>query len=87
MPLPYSLDLHWRIVWAYFTQSGISVLFNVLEQTVRQFIALFNHTGDVQWKPQSNGPKEVMGDFKQLTLLHLILVYPGIYLNEFQEKL
>jgi len=40
-------------------------------------------------KPQSqrNGPDYIMQDFKQLSLVQLILEHPGIYLHEIQEKL
>ena len=52
MPLPYSLDLRWRIVWVYLTQnlsqSRIGLLFNVSDHTVGQMISLFNQTGDVK---------------------------------------
>ena len=90
MPLPYSLDLRWRIVWAYLTQSlsqsSIALLFNVSERTVRRLVALFNQTGSVKWRSRSNGPERLMGDFEQMILVQLIFAHPGIFLNEIQQK-
>jgi len=91
MPLPYSLDLRWRIAWAHLTQnlsqSSIAVLFSVSDRTVRRLISLFNQTGDVKPQSRRNGPDYVMQDFEQLSLVQLILEHPGIYLHEIQEKL
>ena len=91
MPLPYSLDLRWRIVWVYLTQnlsqSRIGLLFSVSDRTVGRVISLFNQTGDVKPRSRRNGPICVMQDFEQLSLVQLIITHPGIYLHEIQEKL
>ena len=91
MPLPYSLDLRWRIVWVYLTQnlsqSRIGLLFSISDRTVGRVISLFNQTGDVKPRSRRNGPICVMQDFEQLSLVQLIITHPGIYLHEIQEKL
>lgn len=37
--------------------------------------------------PRRNGPRMLMGDFEQITLLRVILENPGIYLQEIQDEL
>ena len=68
MPNSYSLDLRWRIVWVYLAQHrsprDIAALLNVSERTVRRYITLFYHTGDVLVKPQRSGPERLLGDFE-----------------------
>ena len=93
MPIPYSLDLRWRVVWFDFvhgfSSKEISDLLCLSERTVCRYITLFHQTGDV--KPVSrdrrNRPRKLLGDFEQLQLLHLIIRHPGIYLHELQDKL
>lgn len=91
MPSPYSLDLRWRIIYAYLTQNldtaHIAQVFSVCERTVKRYIELFEQTGEVQSLQASHGPKPLLDRFEQLTLLHLILKHPGIYLKEIQDKL
>ena len=60
---------------------------SVSERTVWRYISLFNRTGDVQPQKRRNGPRMLMGDFEQITLLRLILENPGIYLDELQDRL
>ena len=88
MPIPYSIDLRWRIVWIYLTQNlSVASLVCVSERTVWRYIALFRQTGDIEPQRRDHGPKEMLGDLEQLTLLHLILENHGIYLYEIQTKL
>ena len=91
MPNPYSIDLRWRIVWAYLSQSfttfQISELFSVSERTVRRYISLFHQTGDIEPTTRKYGPEKLMGEFEQLTLLQIIFNHPGIYLAEIQNEL
>ncbi len=65
----------------------IAVLLGVSERSVRRMVKLFNTTGDVKPKDYHHGPMRLLGDFEQLTLLRLILEYPGIYLHEIQAEL
>ena len=60
---------------------------SVSEHTVWHYISLFRCTGDVQPRKRRNGPKMLMGDFEQITLLRLILENPGIYLQALQDYL
>ena len=91
MPIPYSIDLRWRIVWIYLTQNlpvaEIPFIVCVCERTVWRYIALFRQTGDVEPLQRKYGPTKMLGDLEQLTLLHLILENHGIYLYEIQQKL
>ncbi len=91
MPRPYAIDLRWRIIWLHIahknTPSEISHLMCISERSVWRYIALFQETGDVKPKSYHHGPHRLLGDFEQLTLLRLIIQYPGIYLCELQEKL
>ena len=91
MPTPFSLDLRWRVVWLHlstnYAPARIAQLMSVSERTVWRYISLFNHTGDVQPQKRRNGPRLLMGDFEQITLLRLILENPGIYLDELQDRL
>ena len=57
------------------------------ERTARQLVALFNQTGSVKWRPRSNGPERLMGDFDQMILVQLIFAYLVVFLNEIPHKL
>ena len=91
MPKAYAVDLRWRVVWLYLAQnrssSKISSLLLLSECSVRRYISLFYRTGDVEPVSQRHGPQKLLGDFGQLTLLHIILSNPGIYLSEIKEQL
>ena len=91
MPIPYSLDLRWRVIWVFLSQNlataEITEIFGVCERTVRRYIDLFEQTGEVESVQASHGPKPLLDSFEQLTLLKLILQHPGIYLKELQGKL
>ena len=91
MPTPFSPDLRWRVVWlplsTNYAPARISQLMSVSERTVWRYISLFNRTGDIQPQKRRNGPRLLMGDFEQITLLRLILENPGIYLDELQDRL
>ena len=66
------------------TPANIAQIMNVSERTVWRYISLFKQTGDIQPIPRRNGPRMLMGDFEQITLLRVI---PGIYLQEIQDGL
>jgi transposase len=91
MANPYSIEPRWRIVWIDLTLNHsvaeISALFCVSERTVWRYIALFRQTGDVEPQHREYGPRRMLGELEQLTLLHLILENHGIYLHEIQTKL
>ena len=46
-----------------------------------------NFLRDVRPVSHRHGPPELLGDFKQLMLLRLVLENPGIYLHVLQTKL
>jgi hypothetical protein len=52
MPIHYSLDLRWRIVWSFICHrrsfADIAASFSVCERTVRRYVDLFQRTGDVR---------------------------------------
>ena len=91
MPKAYAVDLRWRVVWLSLahnpTASEISNLLLLSQRSVRRYISLFHQTGNVEPKSQRHGPQKLLGDFGQLTLLHIILSNPGIYLSEIKEEL
>lgn len=86
-----SIDLRWRLVWMKnahnLPASEIAALLQVSECTVRRIVNLFFDTGDVKPKSAHHGPKKLLGEFEQLTLLQLILEHPGIYLCKIQAEL
>jgi len=90
MPIPYSLDLRWRVAWMHFalnrSPADIAQLLCISERTVRRCLTLFYQTGDEEPRPHTNGPKRLLGDFEQVVLLWLVLAYPGIYLHELQSE-
>ena len=81
MPIPFSLDLRWRVTWMNLQLLSLS------DGTIQRYVTLFRHTGDVKPLERSNGPQKLLSDFEQCNLLSLILQYPGIYLHEIQDKL
>ena len=91
MPVPYSIDLRWRIVWLSIVHklspSIISEQMCVSERSVRRYLNLFHRVGDVKLKTQRHGPQLFLGEFEQLILLRIILENTGIYLHEIQDKL
>ena len=77
MPVPYSLDLCWCVVWLSLTQrysaTEISKLLHLSERTVRRYITIFQQLGDVEPKQYRHGPPRLLDEFEQLTLLQIIL--------------
>ena len=65
----------------------IATTFNVCERTVRRYVQHFQQTGEVEYSQIRHGPKLLLGEFEQLTLLRLVLDNPGIYLREIVDKL
>ena len=66
---------------------GDSVVFCVSGRTVWRYVALFRQTGDVEQPHRDHGPRRILGDLEQLTLLRIILENHGIHLYEIQTKL
>ena len=61
MPLAYSKDLRWRIVWLYHYKNKsfkeIEELLFVSSRTVRRYLDLFDSFGDVAPFMQQHGPQ------------------------------
>ena len=91
MPTPYTLELHWRVVWLNlvhgFSSHEVSELLCLSERTVRRYLTLFHQTGDVKPLSRRNGAQRLLGDLEQLRLLQIVLRNPGIYLHEVQLQL
>ena len=90
MPLSYSVDFRWRVVWLRIAHgmSAIQVARQmcISERSVRRYLALFQQTGDVVPRNQRRGPERLLGEFEQMVLLRLILENTGIYLRELQWR-
>ena len=80
MPKAYAVDVRWHVMWPYLAQnhslSKISSLLLLSERSVRCYISLFYRTGDIQPVTQRHGLQKLLGDFGQLTLLHIIQSIP-----------
>ena len=59
----------------------------VSERSVYRFSKRFEVTGDVRPALKRNGPIRELSEFDELTLVHLVLTNPGIYLRELQDLL
>ena len=72
MPIPYSLDPRWRVIWVFLSQNlataEIAEIFGVCERTVRRYIDQFEQTGEVESVQASHGPKPLLDSFEQLSL-------------------
>ena len=91
MPLSYSVDLRWRVVWLWLGgQLSTREIGNFLccsNRTVRRYITLFHPTGDVKAAQRRYTSPRILDDLAQAKLLQLVLQNPGIYLHELQLKL
>ena len=80
MPVPYSVDLRWRVVCLHLvhhmTFKNISKLLFISEKTVRRYLRRFWQTGEMQPQAHRNG----LGDYEKLILLRIVLTHPGIFL-------
>ena len=89
MPVPYSMDLSWRVVHIYLTQTlsygDIGSLLGLSERTVRRYLQQFYQTGDVEPREHKNGPNKCLSEHEQLLILKTIIRNPGIYLHEIQS--
>ena len=91
MPIPYSLDLRWRIVWLSLVHGSstaeIAQLFCISKSTVRRYLMAFRNTGEVRARNRRNGPQRLLCEFGQSLLLKYIFENPTSYLHEIQKKL
>jgi len=91
MPVPFSLDRRWRVIWMNLVHGKsafeISQLLCLSERTIQRYLTLFRQTGDVKPLEHGNGPQKLLSDFEQCEFLSLIFQYTGIYLHEIQDEL
>lgn len=91
MPVHYSTDLRWRVVWLVSLRkmsfSEVGQLLFISEKSVRRYMELFFTTGNVTPTRQRHGPQLLLSDFEQTLLLQLIIDNPSIYLAEIQARL
>ncbi len=91
MPLPYSCDLRWRIVWLNVflavSAQDVAKVMHVSERTVYRYAERFSVTGEVRPSAKKNGPARLLCEYEELLLTQLVLYHPGIYLQELQQQL
>ena len=84
MPVSYSNDLRWRIVWLNVllevTARDVAKVMHVCERTVYRYAERFSITGEVRSSAKRNGPSQLLCEFEELLLVQLVLAQPGIYL-------
>ena len=82
MPLAYSKDLRWRIVWLYhYKNKSIKEIEFVSSRSVRRFLDLFDSFGDVFPSMQQHGPQRKLDAFEEMTLIQSLLNKPDMYLD------
>jgi len=88
----YSEDLRWRMVWQSealgCSYSTIAQNLNVDKSTVCRTIQLLYSTGTVSKRdyPKDSTARKLSNP-AQLSILHLVIKQPGIYLHEIQREL
>ena len=91
MPKAYSVDLRWRAVWLHvvrgMSSADIADVLFMSERSVYRYLALFQSTGSVDPKEHNSGPRKVLNDLEQFTILQSLIHKPTLYLSEVQEKL
>ena len=91
MPVPYSVDLRWRILWLYLYDElpyrSIACRLSVSLLTVCSIVNLYNRTDHVLPQPQQRRLCRLLASREEDILMECLLEDPGIYLNELQHKL
>ena len=91
MPLPYSDDLRWRIVWLHITRGitakEVADLLCISESSVWRYTKLFHTTGSVSPTDYHHGPQKLLSEFEQLTVVQSLLNKPKMYLSEVCDDL
>ena len=87
-----SEDLRWRMVWQRealgLNLKTVASNLGVDPSTVSRVVRLFRDTGSVEKRPypKNSRPNKKLSMPVQLTILHTVLQYPGIYLREIQVE-
>ena len=91
MPLPYSSDLRWRVVWQHVflgkKASSVAKLMRVSTRTVYRYAERFSVTGDVKLFAKKSGPDKEVCDYEKHLIVQLVLSNPGIFLKEISEAI
>ena len=64
----------------------VSQLLLVSTRTVQRYCHKFSSTGDLEPQQHRNGPRSILSDFDQLSLVNLVLTRPGIYLYKLLQR-
>ena len=90
----YSEDIRWRMVWQRevqgLTLERVACNLSVAVSTLHRIVKKFEEMGSVSKKKYSVGNRHQLQKLTkavQLTVLHLILQRPSIYLWELQQEL
>lgn len=91
MPVSYSLDLRWRVIWLHeflnLDAETVGRMMHISERSVHRYSELYRLTGDVRPFVKRNGPLKELCEYEEWYLVQLVLTNPGIYLRELQEEL
>ena len=71
----------------YYKQIGFKQIVYVHVSTVRRIIALYDSTGDVAPLEYRHGPRRMLGQAEESSIVEAILAKPGAYLDELQHEL
>jgi len=78
----------WQKIVLQFTYEDVASNLNVDKSTVWRTVQLFNATGNVAKKTRSSSsPAQKLTKPVELSILHIVLRHPGIYLREIQSEL
>ena len=91
MPLPYSDDLRWRVIWMHvhlgLGAEGVASVMKISRRSVYRYSERYAITGEVRPFMKKNGPGRELSEFEEEFLVNLVLANPGMYLREIQDKL
>ena len=81
LPLAYSEDLRWRVVWLYLYKeiaaADIAHFLYISERSVYRYVERFRTTG----------PACILSEHEEFIIVNSVLSSPGIYLRELQQQL
>ena len=84
MPVPYSDDLRWRVVWLHLIDNmsyqDIAKVLYICPKSAQRYIPLFHTTGSVVPVEQKRGPDHCLSDFE------LYIVFNAFIHNYFCMK-
>ena len=91
MPLPFSEDLRWRMIWLCcyreYNVNEVAEMLVISSKTVRRTIKLYEETGNILPAQYSHGPPKELDAFEEMILLQFLLENPAACLTELKEEL